>query len=235
MRLVRRRTSGTVRIRTAPDKRRPGPYSVEAMTTGSERVTEAPVPSAGDGFRQRLLAALADALAEDGYRTTTVADIVRRARTSRRTFYEHFSGKEACYLALLAAANDHTIRRISAAVDPAAPWETQIRQAVAAWIASAESTPAVTVSWIRDLPSLGAAARELQREAMDAFVVMIQRLCDTDELRAAGVRPVTRPQAIILLGGLRELLAATVEDGGRIADISEAAVDATIALLRPRS
>ncbi|MFL6125957.1 helix-turn-helix domain-containing protein [Actinophytocola sp.] len=56
---------------------------------------------------------------EIGYRSTTVADIVRRARTSRRTFYEHFAGKEECFVALLTDANDAMIRSITAAVDPA--------------------------------------------------------------------------------------------------------------------
>src|SRR5579859_5166584 len=40
--------------------------------------------------------------------------------------------------------------------------------------------------------------------------------------------------AILLLGGLRELIATTVEDGGDIADITEVAVRATQALLGPR-
>lgn len=189
---------------------------------------------AGGDFRQRLLDALAVCIAEDGYRATTVADIVRRARTSRRTFYEHFSGKESCYVALLSDANAEMIRRISVAVNPKADWETQIRQAVGAWIAAAESAPALTLSWIRDLPSLGAAARELQRQLMDAFVTMLQTLCDTEELRAVGVGPLPRPLAILLLGGLRELMASTVEDGGSIGEVSEIAVRASIALLGPR-
>lgn len=55
---------------------------------------------------------------------------------------------------------------ISSAVDPGAPpWETQIRQAVEAWVANAESQPAVMLSWIRDVPALGMAARTLQRES----------------------------------------------------------------------
>ncbi|PXY22974.1 TetR/AcrR family transcriptional regulator [Prauserella muralis] len=187
------------------------------------------------GHRRRLLDALAAGIAEHGYRGTTVADIVRRARTSRRTFYEHFSDKEACFVALLADANAEMIRQITAAVDPEAAWEEQIRQAVLAWIAAAESAPALTLSWIRDLPSLGAAARTLQRDVMDAFVTMIQTLCDTGELRAAGIGPVPRPLAILLLGGLRELMATTVEDGGRIGDITGVAVRAAMALLRPDS
>src|SRR5205823_12216436 len=131
-------------------------------------------------------------------------------------------------------ANAELIRQISAAVDPGAPWADQVRQAVEAWIAGAESTPALTVSWIRDVPSLGTAARRLQRDMMAAFTVLIQTLCDTEELRAIGVGPVPRQVAVILLGGLRELIATTVEDGGRISDITETAVRASSALLAPQ-
>lgn len=190
-------------------------------------------PGGTSAFRQRLLDGLAASIEAVGYRNTTVADIVRRARTSRRTFYEHFADREACFAALLSGANAEIIRQISAAVNPKAPWDTQIRQAVEAWIARAESAPAITLSWIRDMPSLGAGARRLQREMMEEFIVMIQTLSGTDELRAIGVGPVSRQRAVILLGGLRELIATTVEDGGQISDITEPAVQATIALLGP--
>jgi AcrR family transcriptional regulator len=187
-----------------------------------------------DTFRRRLLDGLAASIAAEGYRNTTVADIVRRARTSRRTFYEHFSGKEACFVALLTDANAAMIRQISAAVDPSEPWQEQVRQAVRAWLAAAESEPALMVSWIRDVPSLGAPARRLQRDVMEAFVVMIQTRCDTEEWRAVGAGPVSRQVAVMLLGGLRELIATAVEDGGRIGDVTEVAVRASIALLDPR-
>ena len=193
----------------------------------------APAPGETGTFQQRLLDGLAASITEDGYRNTTVAGIVRRARTSRRTFYEHFADKESCFAALLSGANEEMIRQISAAVDPKARWDRQIRQAVEAWIDCAESAPAITLSWIRDLPSLGAAGRRLQRDMMEAFIVMIQKLTGTGELRAIGVRPVSRQRAIILLGGLRELIAATVEDGGKITDITEPAVQASMSLLGP--
>jgi AcrR family transcriptional regulator len=183
--------------------------------------------------RQRLLDALAVSIMADGYRSTTVADIVRRARTSRRTFYEHFSDKEACFVALLTDSNAQMIREITAAVDQKAPWTNQVRQAVEAWIACAESDPAITLSWIRDVPALGTAARKLQRDTMEAFATMIQTLCDTDEWRSVRDGPVSRQLAIMLLGGLRELTASTVEDGGRISDITELAVQACVALLGP--
>ncbi|MET0233623.1 MAG: TetR/AcrR family transcriptional regulator [Kibdelosporangium sp.] len=186
-------------------------------------------------FRRRLLDGLAESIKAVGYRNTTVADIVRGARTSRRTFYEHFASKEVCFVALLTDANAEMIRQISAAVDPDERWDHQVRQAVEAWIACTEATPALTLSWIREVPSLGTAARLLQRNTMEAFIVMIQALCDTAQMRAAGVGPVPRQLVIMLLGGLRELTATTVEDGGRISDMTEIAVQASIALLGPRA
>jgi AcrR family transcriptional regulator len=199
-------------------------------------VTTARAEGAADpsGFRRRLLDGLAESIVADGYRNTTVAHVVRHARTSRRTFYEHFASKEECFVALLTEANAQMIRQISAAVDPAAPWADQVRQAVEAWIACAESRPAITLSWIREIPALGDPARQLQRDMMEAFVTMIQTLCDTEGWHAAGLGPVPRQPAIMLLGGLRELIATTVEDGGRAGDITEVAVQASIALLGPR-
>jgi AcrR family transcriptional regulator len=210
---------------------------VTTATTGQRRRNAAggAVATEDSGkFRQRLLDALEASIAEEGYSKTTVADIVRRAKTSRRTFYEHFASKEACFVALLTDANAEQVRQISEAVDRTAPWHSQIRQAVEAWIASAESRPTLMLSWIRDVPALGVAARRLQRDVMEAFIVMVQTLSDTAELRAAGIEPVSRQRAVMLLGGLRELTAITVEGGGRIGDITEEAVAATIALAAPR-
>ncbi|MCK0172631.1 TetR/AcrR family transcriptional regulator [Mycolicibacterium sp. F2034L] len=188
-----------------------------------------------NNFRQRLLSALEESIAEEGYQKTTVADIVRRARTSRRTFYEHFDGREACFLALLGDAYADQVRQISAAVDPNSPWQVQVRQAVEAWISSSTSRSALMLSSIRDLPALGAAARDLQREVIDNFVTMVQALGDTGEFHSAGVGPVSRLRAVMLLGGLRELTAVTAENGGAMTDITDEAVAASIALLRPDS
>ena len=204
------------------------------MTTASTARHEARVPGTAPAeFRRRLLEGMAAAIHEDGYRDSTVADVVRHARTSRRTFYEHFPSKQACFVDLLREANAAMVRQIAAAVDRRAPWDVQARQAIEAWIAAAQADLALTLSWIRDLPSLGADARHLQREWLEAFIVLIQNLSDTPELLAAGVAPPSRQLAIVLIGGLRELIAATVEDGGDIGGITEVAVRATQALLAP--
>ena len=153
--------------------------------------------------RRRLIDALADSIDDVGYSTTTVADIVRRARTSRRTFYEYFSDREACLVALLTETNRQAIETISAAVDPAAPWTVQIRQAVEAWIANAESRPAVMLSWIRDVPALGMAGDAAGSVLFVVYVVAALRATvGFDLLRSAvnGVLGVT--VAIVALVGV---------------------------------
>lgn len=211
-----------------------------AVTTGARASSAyvAPDPSdaldAAPDFRRRLLEGMATAIRERGFRDTTVADVVRLARTSRRTFYEHFASKQDCYIALLRESNAQMISEIAAAVDPHAAWDDQVQQAIAAWIGASESEPAITLSWIREIPSLGEEARQLQRDFLEGFIVLIETLTDNPELRTVGVEPVSRQVAIMLLGGLRELMATTVEDGGAISDITEVAVRTTMALLGPR-
>jgi AcrR family transcriptional regulator len=187
----------------------------------------------GASFRERLMRGLAASIEEQGFRDTKIADIVRHARTSRRTFYAEFASREECYVALLEMMNEALGAQIATAVDLTAPWEAQVRQAVVAYVDSVASEPALNVSWIRELPALGAVGRQVQRRAMDALAELIVRLADNEQFRRAGTVPMTRPLAIILLGGIRELTATIVEDSGDIHDLTEDAVQVATALLRP--
>lgn len=49
--------------------------------------------------RERLLEALMQRVCQQGFVQTTVADVVTLAGVSRKTFYECFADKDACYLA----------------------------------------------------------------------------------------------------------------------------------------
>ncbi|MGI5170867.1 TetR/AcrR family transcriptional regulator [Spirillospora sp. CA-253888] len=192
-------------------------------------------PSAGSGERSnraRLLEGLAASIRERGFRETKVSDIVRHARTSRRTFYEEFETKDECFVALLNAVNEILRNRIADAVEPDAPWREQVRQGIEAWVDLAASEPALTLSWIRELQGLGpATARRMQRECMESLTTLLVDLSAGAESR--GSAPVSRPMALVLLGGLRELMASIVEDGGDVRDVTPTAVAAAIALLAP--
>ena len=197
------------------------------MTTALDRR----VDDAADPFRSRLLDGLAASIGERGYRDSTVADIVRHARTSKRTFYEQFASKEECLIELLRQNNEDLIANIRAAVAPEADWQDQIRQAAGAYVDHIASRPAITLSWIREAPALGVVARPLHRLAMEQLTDMLVDLTDSPGFRRVKLPPISRPLALIILGGLRELTARYVEDGEDVQGITEAAVTASTAIL----
>jgi len=200
-----------------------------AATVADDAASAGPIDV--DPFRRRLLEGLAASITERGYRASTVADIVRHARTSKRTFYDQFPSKEQCFLELLHADVDNLAKEIREAVDPGADWQAQIRQAVEAYVGHIEARPAITLSWIRELPSLDAAARPFQRRGLKLLTSLLINLSGSPGFQQAGLPPLTRPSAVILVGGLRELTALAVEDGHSVREIVEPALHASIALL----
>jgi AcrR family transcriptional regulator len=195
---------------------------------------DARAAESADVFRDRLLDGLAASIGERGYRDSTVADIVRHARTSKRTFYQLFASKEECLIELLRRNNEDLIANITSAVDPEAEWQNQIRQATEAYVDHIGSRPAITLAWIREAPALGVVAMPLHRLAMQALTDMLVGLTDSPGFRRAQLPPISHPLALILLGGLRELTALFVEDGHDVRDIIEPAYAAATAILGPR-
>ncbi len=182
-------------------------------------------------FRRRLLDGLADSITERGYRATTVADVVRHAKTSKRTFYDQFASKEEAFVELLRANNEDLVAHITAAVAPETPPPDQIDAAVGAYVEHIESRPAITLSWIREAPALGDLARPLNRLAMQQLTDMLVAISTSPGFRRAGLEPISRPLALILLGGLRELTALLVEEGEDVRGIVAPAVTAARAIL----
>jgi len=201
----------------------------------TELVSTSPRPDEqrSEAYRRRLLDAMTECIAEVGYANTMVADVVRRARTSKSKFYAVFADREECLTSLLSETNDANLAAVAAAVDRTAPWQTQVRQAVETWFDWAERRRHLTLTWIRDIPALGPSAQALQRNAMDRFVHLVQTLSDTEELKAAGISMVPHARAVLLIGGIRELAAHTVEHDRPLADVTEEAVRSAIALLNP--
>ena len=170
-------------------------------------------------FRERLLVGLAASIAERGFAATTIADIVREAQTSRRTFYAEFATREECYVELLRTTNDALARRIADAVDGEAPWPSQVVQAVDAYVDIASAERHLTLSWIRELPALGALGHDVQRAATDTMVDLVVGLTQSERFAQAGIAPLTLGQARVLIGGIRELTARTLEDDEDLVDL----------------
>src|ERR1019366_7779039 len=77
--------------------------------------------------RLRLVGAMAAVLAEKAYSTVTIADVARQARVSKRTFYEHFADKEACFIAVYATLSDIVLKATFDATAGNLPWATKLR------------------------------------------------------------------------------------------------------------
>jgi AcrR family transcriptional regulator len=71
---------------------------------------------------ERLLRALAAVVADKGYPDTTVAEVVERASTSQRTFYEHFKNKEDAIVAALDSGSAHMLAAALPAFRRAPDW-----------------------------------------------------------------------------------------------------------------
>jgi AcrR family transcriptional regulator len=54
--------------------------------------------------RRRMMDAIAELSADQGYEATKIADIVRRAAVARKTLYDNFDGKEDLFLSAIDAA-----------------------------------------------------------------------------------------------------------------------------------
>jgi AcrR family transcriptional regulator len=90
-----------------------------------------PLPAGRHGFsreqvahhqRERLIAGLAEAVAEKGYAAVTLTDIVKGAKVSRRVFYANFESKEQCFLAAFEVVVDHLRELIADAVEEVDDW-----------------------------------------------------------------------------------------------------------------
>jgi AcrR family transcriptional regulator len=82
--------------------------------------------------RERLLAGVAHAVSQRGYRATTVTEIVRAASVSSAAFYKHFESKEECFLAAFDAIVAHLRDLVAEAVEPIPGWPHKVIAALSA-------------------------------------------------------------------------------------------------------
>ena len=185
------------------------------------------------GHRERLIAAMAASIEEKGYRDTTVADVVRIARTSRRNFYEHFADRDACFLALFDATNETMMREIADAVQPDRPLDEQVDRAVDAYIDNVAATPALYRSFVRELPGLGQAGADRGLATLERFAEMLVGFVESGRLaqRELTLRPLTMDSAIIIVGGLRELLVIALQRGRDMRELRASAGETIKAIL----
>ena len=109
-----------------------------------------PLPAGRHGYsreqvahhqRERLIAGLAEAVAEKGYAAVTLSDIVRHAKVSRRVFYANFESKEQCFLAAFEVVVAHLRELVAEAAAGETEWPQQAITALRVTLAFLASEP----------------------------------------------------------------------------------------------
>lgn len=184
----------------------------------------APLPPQGD-HRERLLGGMALALAEKGYAGTTLADVVRHARVSRRTFYEHFADKEELFLELYASISQEVLAIIARAeAQTDGPWEQRVGASVRAYLETLASSPALSRALLVEIHAAGPRALGLRLEVQKQFATQLVALTAKGTDAPAPLPPRV---ASAITGGLYELVLLALTDEQDAADLTALTDDAT--------
>ncbi len=152
--------------------------------------------------RERMLLAVAEAVAEQGYVTTTVADIIARARLSRRTFYEHFADKEECFLAAYDTVVEQLLAAVGQAYEQADGWTQKVHDGLETFLAYLAAEPAFARMCIVEVVAAGAEARSRRDAAMRVFVDFLEP--GREEAPRGIVVPALA--ADVVVGGIYEII-----------------------------
>lgn len=128
--------------------------------------------------RQRLVHGVTIAAAEKGFAAATITDITDRAGVSKKTFYEHFADKSACFL----AAYDHgsaailadTAQAAAAARAEGLPAVEQLRAGTRAYLEFLVFEEPYARTFCLEMLAAGPEAIARHRACRDAFARSLQ-------------------------------------------------------------
>ncbi len=158
--------------------------------------------------RDRLLAAALEAIGDMGWAEVTIAEVVRRARMSKRTFYEHFGTKEACLLALYERVSSQLLDDLEAAIEAVPPGEARIEAGAVYYLGRLQQRPRVVRTLALEILQLGSEGLAIRRRVMRRFATLLRR-----EINAAALRPpISFGAALVIVGGINELTLEAFEE-----------------------
>jgi AcrR family transcriptional regulator len=159
--------------------------------------------------RRRMIDAMSELCAEQGYEATKIADVVRRAHVARKTLYDNFSGKEELFLAAFDTTLADAGSAVAAACDAVAPsdWEARTEAGLRALLEFVAARPAAARLCLVEAP----AATQVSAARYDAAIESyIARLGEAAPPRPS--RPATLEEALV--GGTVWIVQRQVRRGG---------------------
>lgn len=166
--------------------------------------------------RDRMLRAMTQAVAEKGYASTTVADVVRIAGVSRRTYYEHFDDKEHCFLEAYRTGATRVMEEIfdSLREFPDEAWRARVGHALKTYTQVLASEPALARVFFVDVMGAGPAAVDERRRVFELFANGWRLLADRAERQEAGIRRAPDLVLHALVGAIAEVVLRQILSDG---------------------
>jgi AcrR family transcriptional regulator len=131
--------------------------------------------------QRRIMDALAELTAEQGYEATKISDIVRRAGVARKTLYDNFEGKEEVFLAAFDSARDEVMRRVEeGGADVDGDWQEQIEGGLAAFLGFVAEQPTLARMCMIEALSATPATTKRYEDALETFVELTRRTLPQD-------------------------------------------------------
>jgi AcrR family transcriptional regulator len=134
--------------------------------------------------RRRLLAAMAEALAEHGYAGVTTTQVSELANVSTSTFYKHFGNLWDCVLAAYVASADRLCEEIDAACAARDPRSDPLEAGVDAALGFLSAEPTLAQLLCAQAPREAIAVTAARRLLVSRLAAMLRRDRGSDDAPA---------------------------------------------------
>jgi AcrR family transcriptional regulator len=180
--------------------------------------------------RERLIAGLAEAVAEHGYAGATIAHITRHAAVSRRTFYEHFSSKDELFVAAYETVMAELRERIAQAFEEADEWPQAMKAGISAMLQFLAAEPNLARLCMVEALVAGPVVVERYDAAIQSFVPYFRSGRDGRSSEVLARLSPTTEEALV--GGMVSLISRRII-AGRTAELEELLPDLVEFTLTP--
>lgn len=179
----------------------------------STRLDDLPAGRVDPRHRDRLIGGLLASIEERGYAATTIADIVRHAGVSKRTFYKHFADKEETLRALYRFAGDNLEQRVVGAISEERDWRAAPYAAVRAFAQGLAEYPGLARTILLELPATGPLSLALRTEFHDRFAATFSAFVRDARAEKLEVNELTPDLAAAIIGAVYELTIRSLQSG----------------------
>lgn len=186
--------------------------------------------------RGRILMAFVEEVAEHGYGAVTVAGVVGRAGTAKRTFYEHFDGKQDCFIQAFMEGASHVVGSIIGAGDQVEDPYERIVVGVRAYIDGLVEIPAFAKLYLNGPITDGPDLAEDWVNWFELLAAGLVEWRETSRQTHPEVPPLTQSHAIAAISAINGLARVIMHRDGieGLRDQTDEIVDIALAFFTVR-